>query len=120
MKPILIILILLWGPESQASDTDNFDETRDVLSGQYVSGGYLIYDCVDQHWVCAMKDNHQICEEKRAEEIREGKHLLSCVSGEIFQSFKECQPRQQALVNRGVKPRNCLHPSVRQRLIGFQ
>ena len=120
MKSILIILILLQSALCWGADTDNYDESIDVLSGQYVSGGHLIYDCIDQHWVCAMKDNHTICEKKRAQELLQGKHLLSCISAEIFQSYKECKPRQLALVKSGVKPRNCLHPSERQRLIGFQ
>ncbi len=120
MKSILIILILLISTLCWAEDTENFDESRDVISGQYVTGGHLLYDCVDQHWVCVMKDNQEICDKKRDSELKLGKHVLSCVSAEIFQSYKECNVRQLALVKMGVKPRNCLHPSERQRIIGFQ
>ncbi len=120
MKSILIILILLTSALCCAEDTDNFDEARDILSGQYVSGGYLLYDCVDEHWVCAMKENQQICEARREDELKQGKHSLSCLAAEIFQSYKECKEKQLSLVKLGVKPRNCLHPSERKRLIGFQ
>lgn len=120
MKSILIIMIFSLMQFSWAEETDNFDETRNLISSKYVTGGYLLYDCEDQHWVCVIKDNKEACDKKREKELRSGKHLLSCFSGEMFQSYRECSQKQKRLTKTAMFPRVCLHPDVRGRLIGFQ
>ena len=105
---------------SWAEDTDNFDDSRDLISAKYLTGGHLLYDCEDQHWVCVIKENKDDCDKKRQIEITSGKHLLSCFSGEVYQSYRECSQKQKELTKSGMNPRVCLHPDVRSRLIGFQ
>lgn len=120
MKSILIILIFSLIQLSYAEDTDNFDDTRDLISSKYLTGGHLLYDCEDQHWVCVIKENKEACDAKRQKEISLGKHHLTCFSAEFFQTYKECSQKQKELTKSGMNPRVCLHPSVRGRLIGFQ
>ena len=120
MKRLLIILIFGFFNLSEARDTDNFDDTRDVISSKYVTGAYLLYDCEDQHWVCVIQETKEKCEQKRHNELKRGKHHLSCFSAEVFENYKQCTVHQQRLTSSGLNPRVCLHPEVRQRFIGFR
>ena len=122
MKSVFVIIIaLLILPEVHGQEAaGSFDFGKDTLSDEWFAGPALVYDCEAQHWVCASPFDHADCARTREEELRRGKHLLTCVPATTYESGKQCQVELARLVAQGAYPRLCLHPVARSSFIGFQ
>ena len=105
-------------PESAKAEA--FDPTRDNISGKYLGGPVLLYDCEEKHWVCVSGDDAQNCDKTRATEGEKKQIALSCARGTVFETKSTCLYQLRTLTMRGNVPRACLHPDHRSRFIGFR
>lgn len=84
------------------------------LSVLYQRGEYLIYNCIDGHWVCSGKAEFESCKETRNEALKDKDTKLPCAPVRVFQSEKDCVAHQASLVNANTENRFCLHPDRRE------
>jgi hypothetical protein len=78
-------------------------DAKDMISENYQGGPYLIYDCVEGHWVCVSKSYFDDCEKKRKSELESDDFLLSrsisCAPFELMPSKQACFQRQLFLTS---------------------
>jgi hypothetical protein len=70
-------------------------EQGDQLSEKYRAGAFLIYDCEDQHFVCADIENQVECDEKREKAFVLKKERLPCAVLKQYSKVDECQNAQK-------------------------
>lgn len=52
------------------------------ISGRYIRGNFLIYDCRSKHFACVNKDSHKDCtKENKCLQIQEHKTQKECFEG---------------------------------------
>tara|TARA_Y100000768_G_scaffold382909_1_gene364092 strand:+ start:11861 stop:12307 length:447 start_codon:yes stop_codon:yes gene_type:complete len=120
LSSIFTLLIFMQMNSSMAQTPSNSsDKNEDILlSDPYLSvlyqrGAYLIYNCIDGHWVCSGKAEFNSCKETRNEAIKERKVKLPCAPVRTFVSEDDCVAHQASLVNAATENRFCLHPDRR-------
>jgi hypothetical protein len=116
----LLIVSLAFFAVSASAQTaikslEGFDPINDVVSDQYQTGPYLIYDCVEKHWTCVVQENFQECQDKRVEDLKIIQKNLRCAPFEKLSSKKSCLQRQLYLVGQNMGTRFCLHDKWRDR-----
>lgn len=111
IKTIGLLLFCLSGIVFAQDDITLSDP---FLSLKYSRGPHLIFDCVDNHWVCAGKYEYKNCEEAREFEILERKDKLSCVPVRVFESEAVCVTSQRGITNRSIYIRFCVHPEIQK------
>ena len=80
---LITIPFLAWGLEINESDSK-------VISLNYVSGPYLIYQCQNKHFACISKFNYESCVERRETAIRLKMRTLPCAPLRVFENVDEC------------------------------
>ena len=96
-----------------------FDPRTDIISEKYEAGAYLIYDCVEKHWVCVMENFYKDCQEQRALDIKEKKPILSCAPIGAFPVKKSCFQRQLYMTTHNHGTRFCIHEDFKEKQIQF-
>lgn len=125
MKKILLSLILIFGLELSAQDGERVSTRPEVseeelrnevllprIDLKYRSGGYLIYDCEDQHFVCVDARGFGQCDVDRQESRERGRLILSCSPLKRFQSFELCLEELYRLMHQSTHKSICLNPKA--------
>ena len=94
-------------PESEGQDILLKDPYLSVL---YQRGKFLIYNCLDQHWVCAGEGEFAACLLEREESIADNQRALPCAPVQEFSSEQACNKYQRDLTDFNMENRFCLHP----------
>lgn len=105
--------------DSVRKNLNGFDPATDIISEKYEAGPYLMYDCVDKHWVCVMDSFYKECSVKRSKEVIDKKPDLSCAPIGRFPGKKACFQRQLYLTTHNHGSRFCLHEDVQRLQIKF-
>lgn len=127
-KMILLLGLLLaqisWGQETSpppsAAGNNQAEESQDILlqdpnlSLKYQRGKYLVYDCIDKHWVCTGEPEFDNCIDGREIAISENYERLPCVPIMQFDEVKACQKVQTRLTDRAFTMRDCLSKEMRE------
>jgi hypothetical protein len=85
----------------------------------YQKGGYLIYDCIEKHWVCTAKPEHERCIAVRKNSISDNDPKLPCASIKKFISHEVCIKSQKEMVDWGIRGRFCKHPTINKNEMTF-
>ena len=70
-----------------------------TISNKYSEGEFLIYDCVDKHYVCADQTSEQICKRKYEKESRENYTNFTCLVLQKFENSKKCHQKQFSVIH---------------------
>ena len=113
-----MILILFSGncfTQEKTSSVDNLDidQQKSRISLKYTKGPYLLYDCLDEHWVCTDKNEAEYCENKRSEGFLEKDQFLICASLKKFETATECHKKQKWLTTYAVNNVFCKNPKFK-------
>lgn len=84
------------------------------LSLKYQRGKYLVYDCIDKHWVCTGEPEFDACEDTREISLRETYERLPCVPITAFNDVETCQKIQTKVTDRAEFMRHCLSAELRE------
>ncbi len=110
-----LIFSLTAGAETAIKSLEGFDPINDVVSDKYLTGPYLIYDCVEKHWTCVVQDNFKECQDARVEDLKIIQKDLRCAPFEKLPTKKACLQRQLYLVGQNMGTRFCFHDKWRNR-----
>ncbi len=78
-----------------------------VISEKYISGQFLVYNCLDQHYACVSVNDHNSCKSVRDTELKLEKRKLSCVSFEELENEKKCVQKIQDYINKDFEHPFC-------------
>ncbi len=70
------------------------------ISEKYRAGNFLIYDCVDQHYVCVDEYSFLTCGEKREKDKSEKKSDFRCTPFKKFKTKEECLKKNDEMIVR--------------------
>lgn len=114
---LILGLVSVLALNANAQGLKGGNENEDILlSDPYLSvlyqrGSYMIYNCIDGHWVCSGKAEYEACRETRNIALKENQTKLPCAPIRKFTSEKACNQHQSSLVDAATRNRFCLHPS---------
>ena len=116
-----VFLFLLSFPllAQENKDPAGFDPVSDNFSDKYEGGAFLIYDCVDKHWVCVLESYYSECQELRDKDIQSKKITLGCAPIGKFETKKSCFQRQLYMIGQNYETRFCIHPDMQQKELKF-
>ncbi len=123
MRFKLMIFCMLLAPHLLADSGEKvlngYDGKVDVISENYEAGPFLIYDCVEKHYVCVLEEYYKECGEKRAKDVHERKEMLSCAPISEHLNKKSCFQKQLFIVSQNHGTRFCVGEEWKQKLIEF-
>lgn len=82
-----------------------------VLSPKYRSGAYLLYDCTDEHFVCADEVSFKLCQKYRAQELAAKAENLSCGAIKKYPQPKACHRALYKYIEKVVSKDFCKNTS---------
>jgi hypothetical protein len=118
-------LIIFWfcigvsWADSTPKELAGFDPLVDIISENYEAGPFLIYDCVEGHWVCVLESYYRTCESQRAEDQLAKKLDLRCAPIGEFPTKKSCFQRQLYLTGQNQGTRFCIGDEWKQKEVRF-
>ncbi len=77
---------------------------------KYRSGGYLIYDCADQHFVCVDSRGFSQCQLDREFSRENERLILACSPLRRFNTFESCLAELYKLMHQAAPKTICLNP----------
>ncbi len=77
---------------------------------KYRAGGYLIYDCADQHFVCVDSRGFSQCQLDREFSRENERLILACSPLKRFESFELCLDELYRLMHQASAKTICLNP----------
>ena len=98
---------------------NDYDPKTDIVSDKYEVGPYLIYDCVDKHWVCVLESYYRQCEETRKQAQLEKKDQLGCLPAGDMGNKKSCFQKQLYFVSHFFGPRQCIGDEWKEKSVNF-
>ena len=84
------------------------------LSTKYQRGVYLLYDCIDKHWVCTGLAESKICSEGRVIASENKFDRMPCSPIKEFASESKCNEIQARLTNASTTVRECKSDEIRK------
>lgn len=119
---LLILLCLNLGAQESEPASTNPNKVSDEVRRQeallpridskYRAGGYLIYDCEDQHFVCVDARGFDQCELDRQTSRERGRLILSCSPLKRFQTFELCLEEFYRLMHKASPKTICVNPKA--------
>ena len=127
VKKIILILLIL-GPTLNAQLLQRkLEPELNVLKGiteeqfkaeallpridlKYRSGGYLIYDCSDQHFVCVDAKGFSQCQLDREVSRERERLILACSPLKRYETFDLCLSELYRLMHQASSKTICLNP----------
>lgn len=88
----------------------DFLQQDENLNDKYQKGAYLLFDCIDKHWVCSGKIEYDRCKEHRVNALLDKDEKLPCAFFAKFSDRKSCHQAQLEVTERGALNRLCDHP----------
>lgn len=120
---LLLLLLLPLGAQESGPESSNPNKVSDEerrkeillprIDRKYRAGGYLIYDCEDQHFVCADARGFDQCELDRQTSREEGRLILSCSPLKRFQTYELCLEEFYRLMHKASPKTICVNPKAR-------
>ncbi len=110
MKVLIAVFLisLAIAKEEEVSLPHDFNGVQDKISDKYYAGAHLIYDCEEKHFVCVLPEDNKVCEEKRAEAIKNKEKFLPCASLGEFPTRRSCFQRELFMVGHAHGNRFCV------------
>jgi len=105
--------------DSGEKSLNGYDPKVDIISENYEAGPFLIYDCVEKHWTCVMKNYYEDCEKNRAKDIQAKKREVSCAPIGDLENKKSCFQKQLFLVSQNYGSRFCISEGWKQKEIEY-
>lgn len=110
----LLFSIALCGAEETSSNEKvgvqtgvDFLQQDPTMNTKYQRGRWLVYDCVDQHWVCTRKEEFEYCQKLRKKALLDKEKVLPCAYFKKFDKRELCWQEQLRLTNRANYYRFC-------------
>ena len=122
MLPKLTVFLVLLSMPILAQENKipaGYDPVQDNISEKYEAGQFLIYNCVDKHWVCVLDSHFNECEKARIEDIENKVTDLRCAPIGSFPTKKSCFQQQLFMVSQNFATRFCLHPAMKEKELKF-
>ena len=94
----------------------DFDQQDPFMDAYYQKGSHLLYDCVNNHWVCTTIVEFNQCIKMHKEALLDYMPRLRCVHYKEYDSRKKCRAAQVEYTSRAIDPRFCLHPKEKVKL----
>lgn len=123
-KLLLSIVLLLMGAVGLASP-EMSEKNKELLlldselSDLYQRGPFLVYDCVNKHWVCTASNEFKRCEGGRVKAIEDKKAKMPCVPVKDFKTEASCITQQKYVTNSGMSSVSCIHPEIKLRKMAY-
>lgn len=94
-----LVLFIIFGffafADNQLRVRLTYDPLIDDISDKYQAGPYLIYDCLERHWVCVLESYYSLCHEQRKKDLDLVENdLFSCAPIGKFPNKISCFQRQ--------------------------
>lgn len=123
MRFKLMLFCMLLAPQLLADDGEkvlnDYDGKVDIISEKYEAGPFLIYDCVDKHYVCVLESYNKECGETRAKNIHERQLNLGCAPISEHLNKKSCFQKQLFMVSQNHGTKFCVGEDWKQKEIDF-
>lgn len=97
-----------------------FDPKTDIISDNYETGPFLIYDCQEGHWTCVSETHYKECEEKRDYDIYRKEQRSRCAPLGQFPTKKSCFQRQLFMTSNNHGTRVCILQDWKQKNFIFE
>jgi len=117
LKFVLLLTISL---NAFGSDVTTNNPGVDILlmdpypSTKYLRGQYLLYDCIDKHWVCTSKAEFGACKDGRTIAQADKQDKLPCAPIKEFESESQCNKVQARLTSSASSMRSCKSNEIRK------
>lgn len=98
---------------------NDYDPKVDIISDKYEAGPFLIYDCLDKHYVCVLESYFNDCAEAREKDIHNKELKMSCAPISKHLNKKSCFQKQLFMVSQNHGNRFCVGEDWKQRSIDF-
>ena len=106
-----LFLQTLWAQDRYQVKT-GYDPVTDIISENYETGAFLIYDCAEKHWVCVLETYYLSCEERRKMDEKNSEEIFhSCAPIGKFPNKFSCFQRQLFLTTQNHGDRFCIKDS---------
>ena len=105
--------------DSRPKFLNDYDPSTDVIAENYEAGPYLIYDCVEKHWVCVLESYYNDCVSARVEDQLLKRLDLRCAPIAQLPNKKSCFQKQLYLTGQNVGPNFCVGDEWKQKEIRF-
>jgi hypothetical protein len=107
-----------------ADDQDRFivgyDVKTDLIADNYEAGAFLIYDCVEKHWVCVLEEYSKDCHEKRLKDLESrDSPIYSCAPIGVFPNKRSCFQRMLFMITHNHGTRFCIKSEWKQKAVDF-
>jgi hypothetical protein len=123
MRIKLMLFCMLLASQLLADDGEkvlnDYDGKVDIISDKYEAGPFLIYDCVDKHYVCVLESYFKDCSEARAKDIHEKKLDMTCAPISEHLNKKSCFQKQLFMVGQNHGTKFCVGDDWKQKEIEF-
>ena len=119
---IKFIYLLIFCLPALAQDNKmsaGYDPIQDNISVKYEAGQFLIYNCIDKHWVCVLETHFTDCEKERLEDIDNKVMDLRCAPIGAFPTKKSCFQQQLFMLSQNFSTRFCIHPAMKEKELKF-
>lgn len=103
--------------ETNAKASVDFLQQDPNMDVKYQKGPWLVYDCLDNHWVCTRELEYRQCQSHRKKAILDNEKELPCAYFNKFKSQESCWIEQTKLTNRAEPYLFCLHPEEQKKEI---
>lgn len=92
----------------------DFEMKTDNISGKYLAGAFLVYDCEEKHWVCVLEEDYKVCEDKRKESVGKKERQLPCAPIGEFPTKRSCFQRELYMAGQAHGHRFCLLDEIKK------
>jgi len=116
----LILFTLILSMNAFCSDVTTDNSGVDILlmdpylSTKYQRGQYLVYDCIDKHWVCTGKAEYENCFDGRKIAQENKYDRMPCAPVKVFDGEGQCNKIQARLTSSATNMRACKSEDIRK------
>jgi hypothetical protein len=108
MKNVLFLFILI----SPLCFAVTEDELTLMITDEYESGKFLIYNCEKKHWACVSEENFKDCEKSRQNDFKNIENPIhTCATLNVFSRKASCEQRILFMTTHNHGTRFCIKDS---------
>lgn len=108
LLPVLLFALAFARADDGSDAPPDFRMNEDRIADAYWAGAFLMYDCEEGHWVCVLKEDYKVCEEKREKAKLNKEKNLPCAPIGEFPTKRSCFQRELFLSGQAHGHRFCL------------
>jgi len=114
---LILIFSLKVFADDQLQVKLTYDPLVDEIADNYQAGPYLIYDCIEKHWVCVLEPYYTSCQEQRKKDLDLAEEFShSCAPIGKFPNKVSCFQRQLFLTTHDHGDRFCIKDEWKQKI----